>query len=735
MTGVSAQLETQQAIQDLIARHAPLDEILAAITRMIEEHLPGALCSIMLADPEERTLNLSGGHSFSERFCQAMQGIPVGPGIGTCGSAAHERRLVATADIMADRSWNGFHDLARDEGVRACWSVPVIARSGALLGTFATYYRQPGEPTAHDQAQIQRAAGLVALAVERQLDRRALQEAEQRYRSLFTEHPDAVFQVDLEGRLRAANRSATRLIGLPESELLGRHYHAFVFSEDRRRSDAAFEAVCRGKAQHYEVQARTANGSKVELEITNLPIIVDDRVVGIYGIARDVTLRKQYEARLAYYASHDTITGLPNRREFESRLRHDFYLCRQHNDLLAVLYIDLDDFKPVNDSLGHAFGDQLLVAAARRLERLLGPSDTLSRFGGDEFVMLLPGLSGEAEALAVADRVLTLFKRSHSLGRHEVHISASIGIALNHRDVKSPEEMVQFANRAMQQAKQQGRNTWRRYAGELGTRAQGEDISLRRDLQEAIAGDQLMLHYQPVVDAATGYLHSVEALVRWQHPERGLIPPGVFIPLAEQTGQIIDIGHWILHRACRDMADLKARTGRTLPVAVNISPLQFRRPGFLDNLAQVLSESGLPAETLELELTEGVLMADTEATIDTLAALRSLGVHAAIDDFGTGFSSLSYLRYLPIDKVKLDRSFIQDVTNSRNTAAIVQGVITMAHHLELAVVAEGIETEAQRRDLQDRGCDLLQGFFFARPMPLTVLRRRLAEPFGAATAR
>lgn len=733
MTGVSAQLEAQQAIQDLIARHAPLDETLAAISRMIERQLPGALCSLMLYDPERGTLSLAGGFSFSGRFRQAMQGIRVGPGVGTCGSAAYERRMVATADILADRSWQGYQQLARSEGVRACWSMPVIARSGDLLGTFATYYRRPGEPTGHEQAQIQRAAGLVALAVERDRDRRVLQETEQRYRSLFTEHPDAVFQLDLQGRLCAANRAAIRLLGVPEGELLGLHYREFVTGEDRCRSDAAFEAVCRGEAEHYQVQARTADGKGVDLEVTNLPIVVDGQVVGVYGIARDITLRKQYEMRLAYYASHDTITGLPNRREFESRLRHDFYLCRQHQELLAVLYIDLDDFKPVNDSLGHAFGDQLLVAAARRLERLLGPRDTLSRFGGDEFVMLLPGLSGEAEALAVADRVLSLFKRSHSLGRHRVHISASIGIAMNHQDVQSPEEMVQFANRAMQQAKRQGRNTWRRYAGEPAARAQGEDVSLRRDLQEAIAGDQLTVHYQPVVHAGNGALHSVEALVRWQHPERGLIPPGAFIPLAEQTGQIIDIGHWILQRACRDMAGLKALTGRTLPVAVNISPLQFRRPGFLDNLAQVLHESGLPPEALELELTEGVLMADTEATIDTLGALRALGIHAAIDDFGTGFSSLSYLRHLPIDKVKLDRSFIHDVTASRSTTAIVQGVITMAHHLGLMVVAEGIETGAQRLDLQARGCDLLQGFLFARPMPLAELRERMAEPFIATT--
>ncbi len=727
---VRAQLEAQQRIQDLIARHAPLETTLAAISRMGEQLLPGALVSIMLFDAERQTLTLAGGDSLSPAYRAGMQDIPIGPRVGSCGSAAYLRQLVITEDIAESDAWCGFHALARAEGVRACWSMPVLGRDGALLGTFATYYRGPGVPDEADQAHINRAAGLVALAVERHQERRTLEETEQRYRSLFTEHPDAVFQIDMAGRLCALNRAAGDILGLPESRLLGRHYNDLVTEDCRQRCEEAFAAAVRGEPQHYEIKAYRANADQpVALDITNLPIIVDDQVIGIYGIARDITLRKQYEARLAYYASHDALTGLPNRREFESRLAHDFELCRRHCQPLAVLYIDLDDFKPVNDSLGHAFGDRLLVATARRLEKLLGLGDTLSRFGGDEFVLLLPSLADEEEALALADRVLGLFCRSHTLGTEQVHISASVGIAFSHDDVRSPEELVQFANRAMQQAKRQGRNTWRRYAGDDGAEP-GENVSLRRDLQEAISNDQLSLHYQPVVDATSGELRSIEALVRWHHPERGTLSPGVFIPLAEQTGQIIEIGQWILRRACSDMMALQGQGVQPIPVAVNISPLQFARPSFVANLAQVLAETGLPAHLLELELTEGVLMADADGAIASLKALRELGVHAAIDDFGTGFSSLSYLRYLPINKVKLDRSFISDMMDSRGSAAIVQGVITMAHHLSLEVVAEGIETEAQWQALRGRDCDLLQGYLFAHPMPLA----QLVEKAGLSSA-
>ncbi|MDW7748772.1 putative bifunctional diguanylate cyclase/phosphodiesterase, partial [Halomonas sp.] len=420
-----------------------------------------------------------------------------------------------------------------------------------------------------------------------------------------------------------------------------------------------------------------------------------------------------------YQATHDALTGLANRALFGDRLVHDFALARRHAQILAVLFIDLDEFKPINDTLGHKVGDQLLISVARRLAGGLRTSDTLARFGGDEFVLLLPDLEHPGEAEEVAERLLLELTRPHKVSGHELHISASIGIAINDEPLEDPEKLLQHADMAMYKAKQQGRNAYQCYTGDLDSKL-SQRVMLRNELQEAIDHDQLVLHYQPLLDAA-GRVDGLEALVRWRHPVKGFISPADFIPLSEETGQIIPLSRWVMARACRDartLVDQGLLAGR---MAVNLSPMQFHRPSFLATLRGVLDETGLPPSHLELELTEGILMRDTEGAIDILNALNGMGISTAIDDFGTGFSSLGYLRSLPIDKIKIDRTFVRDVTGSDKDAAICQGVITLARELDLRVVAEGIETREQHDYLRHHGCEVFQGFLFARPMPLEAL--------------
>jgi len=414
------------------------------------------------------------------------------------------------------------------------------------------------------------------------------------------------------------------------------------------------------------------------------------------------------------------LTGLANRSLFEDRLAHDVELARLHGERLAVLFIDLDDFKPINDSLGHAVGDRVLVEVARRLSRALRLGDTLARLGGDEFVVLLPSLENEEQAQGVAERLLALVARPYRVAGHELHLTSSIGIAIGDDELENPLTLIQQADMAMYKAKQQGRNAYQWFTPEITARV-NERVALRHDLQEAIDNDQLALHYQPQLDRE-GRVVGVEALLRWSHPERGVISPGTFIPLAEETGQIIPISQWVLRRACRDLLALSGAGHPQLAVAVNLSPLQFHRANFLGSLREALAESRLPASRLTLELTEGILMDNTEAAIDTLHALRGMGVGVDIDDFGTGYSSLSYLKHLPISTVKIDRSFVSEVTQSADDAAIVQAIIAMAHHLGLMVVAEGIEEEAQREFLLEHGCDRFQGFLLGRPMPLDDLK-------------
>lgn len=854
MAEIRAELKAQHTIQDMIAHQVPLADTLSAICQMIELQFPGALCSIMLFDPALNTLNLAAGSSFSERYQLAMQGVIVGPNVGTCGTAAFHELPIISEDILTDPRWRDFRSAAVAENLRACWSVPILSLTGELLGSFATYHRSVKRPSDYNQKQVHRAGGLAALAISRNRDRQFLQETEQRYRSLFLQHPDAIFEVDLAGCFRSGNDALALMAGAPMADIKGKHYKEFVLEEHQVRADRAFDLACRGESQHYELTGVGARGQHYNLEVTNLPIVVDGQVVGVYGIARDVTRRKQqeselrllrrgieasingvviadanqpgmplvyankafltitgysrdevlgrncrflqgagtdpeavtqirhalaekketqvalrnyrkdgtpfwnnifigpvrdelghcthfvgiqsdislhkaYEEQLSHHATHDMLTGLINRKEFDRQLQYAYSLSQRNNSILAVLFIDLDNFKQINEGLGHDVGDELLIAATRRLKALLAPDDSLARLNGDDFAMLLPNRSHEQQILARAEQVLSALARVFEVNDLQLQISGSVGIVSNRDHVQSPGELVRCAELAKQDAKQQGRNTWQWYSGNKAA-VVSEHVALRYDLNEAIRQEQFELHYQPIVDAVTGRLLSVEALARWKHPKKGMIPPDVFIPLAEHTGQIIAIGRWVLKRACMDMMALQAEGYPAYPVAVNISPLQFRRDGFLQELRGVLEQTGLAPTMLELELTEGVLMSGADEVIATLHAIRAMGIQVAIDDFGTGFSSLRYLRQLPVQKVKLDRSFIRDITTNRDNAAIVQGVITMAHHLGLTVIAEGVETREQQADLVSRECDLLQGYFFARPMSLEALKRICEQSYS-----
>lgn len=855
MQDESVRVDDPLAVQEVIARDIPLETTLSDLARIAARRLDDARIEIRVFDPDRRSLDLVAGERFSAAFRAAMRSVSAEAPLGTCGAAAVSRRLAITERIAGDPLWRGLEALARDEGLAACWSIPILSAEDELLGTFATYYPTPRAPSEGEEAQMRRAAGLVALALERHRDRRARLEVEQRFRSLFTEHPDAVFELDLEGRFLSCNASATRITGFSEAWLKGQRYHGFVSADALPTIEAAFDRVCQGETEQHLYHSTDAEGRAYTLEITNLPIVVDDRVVGVYGVGRDITRRREqeeqlrllargidasrngvimsdasrpdmplvfvnetflsltgytreevlgrncrflqgpetdpvtvarmrralaerseiqvtlrnyrkdgspfwnhlylgpvlddqgrcthivgiqqdvsrvreYEHRLAHQASHDALTGLPNRQRFVSRLTRHHRRARRENGFLALLYIDLDDFRPVNDGLGHQVGDRLLAEVARRLVALLDQKDIASRLGSDEFALLLTGVEDERDVLARAEAILSSLSRPFELDGHRLQISASIGIASSLDPPAHAAELLQCADLAMQEAKRQGRNTWQWYGDEVAN-LMSEHVEMRLALQEAIREEQFLLHYQPIVDTRSGEVRSVEALVRWRHPEKGMISPGLFIPLAEQTGQIVAIGRWVLQQACRDMARLQAEGGPVLPVAVNISPLQFRRSGFLAQVERVLEASGWPAERLELEVTEGVLMSGTDRAIEVLHALRRRGVQVAIDDFGSGFSSLRYLRQLPITKVKLDRSFIHDIAHNGDNAAIVQGVITMAHHLGLKVVAEGIEAPEQRLDLLGRDCDLLQGFLFSHPLPLEGLTELPARLHGA----
>ncbi|MCL7929996.1 EAL domain-containing protein [Halomonas llamarensis] len=843
-------LEDQQRTQRMIAQDAPLESILETICQMLERQLPGAICSVMLADAEKTHLHLAAGARLPASYRKAMTSIHIGIDSGACGSAAFLQELVVCADIANDDRWQGYQNIALKNGLSACWSSPVLGSNGQLLGTFAIYYLSVAEPDKTHQVLIEKAAGLVALVVERAQVRRSLQESEQRYRSLVVHNPDAVFSLDLDGRFVSANATCGAITGYTPDDMLGRSFVDFIQPDDIERLMLIFNDAKQGHIERHELMLHDRDGQAHVIAMINTPIIVNGEIEGIYGIGQDVTAsrrqqtrlrtlersveasvngiviadamqpdqpiiyansafshmtgytqdeiigrncrflqgeesdpkvvsriqthvkaqrdihvtlcnyrkdgtlfwndlyiapvrddaghvthfvgvqhditeHKAFEARLAYQASHDALTHLPNRSLFEERLLAEFTASQRRGKQVVVLFVDLDDFKPINDNLGHAVGDLLLVEVAQRLLSAVRPQDTVARLGGDEFVILQTRIGDDTDVMGVVERMLPSLAQPYSVDGQELYLTASIGIAMSQPGTLHPQALIQQADMAMYQAKQQGRNAYHWFNHTL-TDSVSERMVLRNDLQEAIDHDAFELYYQPLINR-DGRLSGVEALLRWPHPEKGFISPARFIPLAEATGQIMPISEWVLMRACRDMQALSDQGYGAVKIAVNVSPLQFHRTSFLATLRATLDATGLPAEQLELELTEGILLDNTEAAIDTLHALRSMHIPVAIDDFGTGFSSLSYLKNLPISTVKIDRSFIKELPHSEDDAAIVQGIISMAHHLGLNVVAEGIETPPQHVRLLDYQCDTFQGFGLAKPMPLDKLKRFLQD--------
>jgi diguanylate cyclase (GGDEF)-like protein len=436
----------------------------------------------------------------------------------------------------------------------------------------------------------------------------------------------------------------------------------------------------------------------------------------------DITEWQRAQAQITHMARHDALTNLPNRTLFREQLEQALRLAKR-GDKFAVLCLDLDHFKDINDSLGHPVGDALLMEVGRRLSSCVSEGDTVARLGGDEFVIVqFCGSDESSPAVSLASRIVEAISEPYHIGGHQLVIGVSVGISLAPDDGKNPDELLKKADLALYRAKADGRGTYRFFETGMDARAQARRL-LELDMRAALPRGEFEMHYQPIRDVAADRIVACEALVRWRHPLRGLIPPGNFIPLAEETGLIVQIGEWVLRTACRDAAAWPDDIG----VAVNLSPVQFKNPNLMAHVLDSLAQSGLPAHRLELEITESVLLQNSEATLATLHALRGGGLRISLDDFGTGYSSLSYLRSFPFDKIKIDRSFVEDVTSRNDSLAIVRAVTGLGRSLGIATTAEGVETPAQLELLRREGCTQAQGYLFSKPRPASEVKDLFAQ--------
>ncbi|MGN6388775.1 MAG: EAL domain-containing protein [Burkholderiaceae bacterium] len=609
-------------------------------------------------------------------------------------------------------------------GVQALIAVPLV-KEGRLRACLFVNQSRPRRWTAPEVALAEDVAERTWNAVARARAEVALQESEQRFRSLFEHHADGVFARDVAGNFLSGNAALTKITGYALEDLGGFSPARLSPPEEAEKIQHHYRQAAAGEPQRYKSRIIRKDGVIVEVEAAYVPIVVDGAVVGVYGMLRDITPSVHYARRIEFLASHDTLTSLPNRTLLDDRLSHAIAQCG--NRMLGILFLDLNRFKMVNDSLGHDRGDMLLQMTADRLQKTVREGDTVARLGGDEFVVVLENVDEIGTVAAVADLLLHAVAQPFNLDGHELTISTSIGGSVYPKDGTDAATLLKHADIAMYQAKELGAGTFRFFDPQMNARML-ERLLTETGLRRALLRHEFVVHYQPRVDAPSGRAIGVEALVRWMHPDRGLISPAEFVPLAEEIGLIGEIGEWVLQTACRQAKAWQDAGLHPLRMSVNLSAFQLGTPAFAERLHAVLQETGLDPSCLELEITETSLMQNVEASIATLGRIRKTGVAISIDDFGTGYSSLSYLKRLPIDTLKIDKSFIRDVIEDPDDAIIVGATIAMAHNLGLHVVAEGVTSAEQMAFLVGRGCYAMQGYLFSRPLRAQEIARLLRQP-------
>ncbi len=551
-----------------------------------------------------------------------------------------------------------------------------------------------------------------------------LQHSNSRYQQMIESNQDLVWETDKEGRFRYVSPTVHNLLGYMPEEFLGHSHTKFMTRLDSETFQQTFNDFL-SERKPFQLLHKTflhKNGKKITLQSSGTPIFTENgEFNGYHGFDRDISVQERDKEFIEHLAYHDQLTGLPNRKMIEKSLIQELSRSQRHKRFGALFFIDLDNFKRINDSLGHHVGDQLLQKVSTRISKYIREEDSIGRLGGDEFILLIPELSDD-EAVArehateTAYKVLSLLSIPINVDQHILNIGGSIGIALFPGDGDEPDEVMRHADTAMYLAKNSGKNTFKFYQHYLQKQMERR-ISIEEKLHHSFEDNQLELYYQPQSDLNTGKITAIEALLRWNHPEEGLLTPDQFIPVAEECGLILKLGEWVLEEACRQNNSWIQQGLCHVPVSINLSAIQFRQSNLMQSLINVLSKTQMPAELLEIELKESALMQDYNLAMDFLQLIKASGGSVAIDDFGTGYSNLSILKKMPVNKLKIDRSFVNDLENDENDQIICRTIINMARSMNLETTAEGVETPEQMKFLKDNGCTNMQGYLLSKPLP------------------
>ncbi|EFP68132.1 diguanylate cyclase (GGDEF) domain protein [Ralstonia pickettii] len=718
-------LASENAVLAQLASNATLSTVLRHLCLYVEQVYPNAMSALLLLDAGSQTLRVAAAPTLPAAYAATLENSPVGPEAGACGCAMYLGDTVFIDSIATDPRWQRERTAALAAGFASAWALPIRSSRGDKLGVLALFYRQPCMPVEEEQHFLDDVTHLAGVAIQKDNVERGLAESEERYRLAISNLHEGVVIMSPDGVVQAANASAERILRVRPGQLVGRNRldpiqrvvdeHGKEVGSTMMPSGLVLRTGEPIFGRVYGLLLKTGELMWVRQNIIPIRRHAEPTPSSVMLSFADITDIKRAEQRLRHLAAHDALTGLTNRSFFIAHLESAIESARDESRELALFFLDLDRFKSVNDTAGHACGDTLLQSAAARLTDCIGPGDVIARLGGDEFVILIDQrVEGKRIAL-LAERLLQAMREPFDTVNGRYYLGVSIGVALYPHDGISGSDLLRSADAAMYRAKQNGRNRAQFYTAELNARLQRRYM-LENALRDARENNELQLVYQPKYDLASHRIVGAEALLRWNSAKLGAISPVEFIPVAEETGLIVPIGAWVLRRACEQAVIWYEALGYDFRMAVNLSARQFQAGDVVPMIEQTLADSGLPPTALEVEITESLLMGGADEVRPMFDALTAQGIRISIDDFGTGYSSLSYLQRFPISNVKIDRSFITGIPGDPDSVALTEAIVAMARALGMTVTAEGVEDADQVEFLAKAGCQEIQGYYIGKPV-------------------